>query len=331
MKEAFNSSFSRSKRILQLTVFVSMTIMAVVSLVVCYQAMQAEAHARYMGIKNVSAEKVARIIRGAEMNANNIFGNVERNLDSPEDVVAALKEKVYLNLDVRGYFAAFEPNYFPEKGMWFEPYLWQPDATGFEYRQVGSARHNYFKSEWYIRAKETNTSFWSDPYYYYDGTNMSGHYCTFVKPIFNNKGDLACVCGADMKFEWLAKELKWVDESSRKNNLLNKFHLMPDFNFYTVILNNDGTCLSHSEELAVNITDSLVLKNLAQDKSGITRMKANGNLCTVYYGPVEFVDWSVAVIVPQLDMIKPLLPMALILLLVIVIELSIMWFICKRN
>ena len=93
--------------------------------------------------------------------------------------------KTDLNPEVRGYFAAFEPDYFPQKGKWFEPYVHHVDSNAFEVRLVGNARHNYFKSPWYIRAKQSSESFWSEPYYYYDGTNISGHYTTFVKPIFD--------------------------------------------------------------------------------------------------------------------------------------------------
>ena len=162
MEENTKNSESRTKRRpVVLTVLVVLTVMAAASLYACYQVALAGAHARYMGVKNVSAEKVAKIIRGAEMNANNIFDEVSRNLNDPEGVVAALKSKANLNLDVRGYFAAFVPVYFPEKGTWFEPYIFQPEYGGFDYRQVGSARHNYTKSPWYVKAKESSASFWN--------------------------------------------------------------------------------------------------------------------------------------------------------------------------
>ena len=292
---------------------------------------QAEAYSRYMGIKNVSSEKMAKMVRGVEMNAKNIFEEVEKHLDTPDDVIGALKSKVNLNLDVRGYFAAFEPNYFPEKGDWFEPYIFQPDVSGFEYRQVGSARHNYTKSDWYLRAKNTGKSFWSEPYYYYDGTTMSGHYCTFVKPVYNDKGDLACVCGADMKFEWLEKEIEWVDNVSRNNTLLNKYHLLTDFDFYTVILNNDGTCLTHPEDRLLQVTDEGMLRDLAQKKSGVAVMDVNGTTCSVYYGPIEFIDWSVAVVVHKRDVLKPLLPIGGILLAMAVIGIAVVWIVLRKE
>jgi hypothetical protein len=319
----------RSNRVILLVVFVVLTAMASLAFVTSYIVIMASAHSRYMGIKNVTTEKIAKIVRGAEMNANNIFDEVSRHLDNPDDVIAALKSKASLNLDVRGYFAAFVPDYFPEKGTWFEPYIFQPEYGGYDYRQVGSARHNYTKSPWFVQAKETGASFWSEPYYYYDGTSISGHYSTFVKPLYNSKGDLACVCGADMKFEWLAKELKWVDESSRVNKLMNKY-LLNDLNFYTIILNNDGTCIAHPEEKEMAITDEATLKDLQHGKSGVTEMDIDGKACVVYYGPIEYINWSVAVIVPKQDILIPLMVIAGVLLSMIVVGMLIIWSVCRR-
>jgi hypothetical protein len=331
MEENPKNTSKKTVRSILLTVLLALTAMAATSLWTSYQVILAGAHARYMGIKNVSSEKIAKIIRGAEMNANNIFEEVNKNLDSPEDVIAALKSKATLNLDVRGYFAAFVPDYFPEKGTWFEPYIYQPEYGGFDYRQVGSARHNYTKSPWYVRAKDTRGSFWSEPYYYYDGTTMSGHYSTYVKPLYNAKGDLACVCGADMKFEWLVKELKWADESSRNNKVMNKYLVFSDLSYYTVILDSDGTCLAHPEEKEMAITDEAVLKDLRNRKSGVADLDIDGQTCRVFYGPIEFINWSVAVIVPKYDIQKPILPIVALLLSMVVIGILIVWLVCRRK
>ena len=125
--------------------------------------MKAETNVRYVGLQNMISEKIAKTIKGMEMNAKNVFDEVGKHMDSPEAVIAALHSKTSLAPDVRGYFAAFEPNYFPQKGQWFEPYVHHVDSGDFVVRQVGSVRHNYHKSDWYIRAKKSNMSFWSDP------------------------------------------------------------------------------------------------------------------------------------------------------------------------
>lgn len=336
MKETTIRTSSKPTRYILLTVLIVLAVVVSAAFWMCYQVVMAESNARYVGIRNVASEKVAKTIRGIEMNALNIFDEVGRHLDNSQEVIKALEHNAELNMDIRGYFAAFELNYYPEQGTWFEPYVYQPDVTGFEYKQVGSARHNYTRSPWYIRAKKTSKTFWSEPYYYYDGTSMSGHYCTFIKPVFNTKGNLACVCGADIKFDWLAKELEWVDETSKENDLLNKSHLLNSFNllnrfeFYSVILNNDGSCLAFPEDKALIIGDRNILKDMMQKRSGIAELNVDGVECMIYYGPIEFVDWTLAVVVPMPDLWKPLIPVAAILVLLTLVGLLIVRIVCHR-
>lgn len=320
----------RMKRNVLLTVLLVFVVFSSIVLCACYQAAISESHVRYVGMMNIASEKIAKTIRGMEMNAMNEFDEVEKHLDSPESVIAALESKTSLNPEVRGYFAAFEPNYFPQKGTWFEPYVVHVDTSAFEVRMVGSARHNYHKSDWYIRAKKSNKSFWSDPYYYYDGTDISGHYTTFVKPVFDAQGRLVCVCGADMTFEWLSKELQRVDEGFRNNELLNRFLLNGKEDFYTVVINNDGSCIASPEGKKVSLTQDQLVNSLSRKESGTLDLTIKGVPSTVYYGPIDYVDWSVAIVVAKQSMWGPLLKMSLVLLLVVAIGMLMVWLAVRK-
>lgn len=317
----------RQNRIVLLTVLAVMIITFVVTLGICYHALQNESYARYVGIMDVAAEKIAKSVRGMEMNAKNVFDEVEKHLDSPEAVIAALESKASLNPDVSGYFAAFEPEYFPEKGTWFEPYVHHNDSSDYEMTQVGSARHNYHRTEWYVRAKESGESFWADPYYYYDGTDISGHYTTFVKPILDENGKLVCVCGADMTFEWLTKELQRINEEFKNDDMLK--HKQSDF--YIVVMNNDGSCIAYPDERSVSMTEDDVIHNMSQKKSGIVNMTIYGVPSTVYYGPIDHINWTAVLVVPQHSLLKQLLTPALIMLAIAVIGLLIVWLVCRRR
>ncbi len=341
MKQTSKRNGDRQTRWVMLTVLVVLVAMLAVAFLVCYQAAKSETNVRYMGIMNIASEKIAKTIRGMEMNAMNEFDEVEKHLDSPETVIAALESKTSLNPDVRGYFAAFEPDFFPEQGTWFEPYVHHNDSSDFEVTLVGSARHNYHKSGWYVRAKAaseqlragddtTGMGFWSDPYYYYDGTNISGHYCTYVKPVFDAQGQLACVCGADITFEWLSKELLRIDEDC-KNELLSMSGGVRDTDFYAVVINSDGSCIAHPEGKSVPLTDKDVISNLAQKKSGVIEMTVGGVPSTVYYGPIDHIDWSVALVVPHQGVMKSLLRPGLILLSVAVVGWIVVWVVCRRR
>ena len=313
-----------------LTALTAFIIFFAITFQTCYQTAKAERHVLYVGMMNVASEKIAKTVKGMEMNAMNVFDEVGKHLDSPESVIAALECKTSLNPEVRGYFAAFEPNYFEEMGQWFEPYVHHVDSSAFEFRQVGSERHQYHNSVWYVRAKETNDSFWSDPYYYNDGTNISGHYTTFVKPIFDKEGRLACVCGADMTFEWLAEELHRIDEESKNDYLLNRFFLLDEPEYYTVVINHDGSCIASPEGKSVMLTKEQVGRSLELKKKGSIDLLVNGVPSTVYYSPIDHVDWSVAIVVSNQDAMQPLIRLGLMFLLLVVLGMTAVWLVVRR-
>ena len=294
-------------------------------------AMSAETHVRYAGLQNMISEKIVKTVNGMEMNAKNVFDEVGKNLDSPENVIAALKSKTSLAPDVRGYFAAFEPEYFKDKGTWFEPYVHHSDTSEFVLSMVGSARHDYTKSDWYVRAKKSKESFWSDPYYYYDGTDMSGHYCTFVEPVFDSTGRLACVCGADITFDWLTKELQRIDDLYKQNESLNKYRLMRNLDFFSVVVDQDGSCIVHPEDKKLPIKDKGMLQDMLQKKCGTLDMSVDGVPSTLYYGPIDGINWTLVVVAPKHEIQKPMLMVGIMLLAMAVIGIIVVWFICRRR
>ena len=321
-----------NKQRLQLSLAVSIVILIAVgaSYWVVNKALKAETNVRYSGLQSYVASELCRTIKGMELSAENVFNEVEKHLVSPDEVIEALESESNLNPDVRGYFAAFEPDYFKEKGRWFEPYVHHTDSTNFEMTQVGSARHDYTQSKWYIHAKDLKMPFWSKPYYYYDGTNISGHYCTYVKPVFDSTGKLACVCGADITFEWLSKELLNIDEKCRNVKQVNIFRLKRDFEFYSVVFDKDGTCLVHPQDKNVAITDEVILGNLNDHVGGVAEIDISGVPSVVYYGPIEGMDWTVAVIASKSDLQKPFTYMSIVLALIAVLGIVTVWVICRR-
>ena len=130
-----SKKYMRSIMLETLAVFI---VASGISYWIYYQAVKSASHTHYVGIMNVAAEKIGNTVSSMEMNAMNEFDEVEKHLDTPASVIAALESKTHLNPEVRGYFAAFEPNYFPSEGQWFEPYVHHVDDNDFEVRQVGS-------------------------------------------------------------------------------------------------------------------------------------------------------------------------------------------------
>ena len=261
---------------------------------------RAERNVRYVGMMNLVAEKLSKTVRGVEMNAENVFDEVAKNMDSPQNVIEALGSKTSLNPDVIGYFAAFVPNYFPQKGLWFQPYVHQDDSAEFVLTFVGSARHDYTKSTWYVQGVKEKESFWSEPYYYEDDLNVTnGYYVTFATPIFDAQGRLACVCGADMTQEWMIDQLRQIEDEVKNDELLNGYRLPGEDDFYIVILNDDGTSFAHPDGDVVTMSDDAFVANLKNHHRGMADLEVNGVPSRVYYTPLRRTHWSVAIVVKK--------------------------------
>lgn len=317
-------------RRLYLTVSFVIIIITGLSYWAFWQAMQAETNVRYYGMQNMMAARMQQTIKGMEMSATNVFNEVEDHLDSSEGVIKALESQAALNPDVRGYFAAFEPYYFKEKGRWFEPYVHHQDGKQYETTQVGCERHDYTKSQWYVSAKDSRQTFWSDPYYYYDGTDISGHYTTFVKPIFDKDGQLICVCGADITFDWLDKELERINNTCRNEAGVNEYTMGRELDFYTVVMNAEGTCILHPSEKYVPIDDAKVLDDLKKGGSGKLCMNLDGTPSTLYYGPIEGLGWTIMVVMPTWDIQKPFIYMGIFMVIMAIVGILITWLLCRN-
>ena len=77
--------------------------------------------------------------------------------------------------------------------------------------------------------------------------------------------------------------------------------------------------------------DEDVLRNLAEKKCGSVDVIVNGVSSTAYYTPLEHVGWSVAVIVPNHVVWKPMLIVGTILLTVATFGLLVVWLTLRRG
>ena len=278
----------------------ALAVVTVLLAVALNYTVRAERNMRYISMMNTVELKLSRIIRGVEMNAENVFDEVKKHMESPQTVIEALGSKTSLNPDVIGYFAAFVPNYFPQEGRWFQPYVHQGDSSEFVLTFVGSARHDYTTSTWYVQGIKEKEGFWSESYYYQDDLNVaSGYYVTFATPIFDAQGRLACVCGADMTQEWMIDQLRQIEDEVRNDELLNDYRLSGNDDFFIVILNDDGTSFVHPSGDIVTISDEAFGANLKNQHRGVTELEVNGVPSRIYYTPLKRTHWSVAIVVKK--------------------------------
>ena len=242
--------------------------------------------------------KMESSLWGVHIGAANNRDEIERNLESPEQVFAALKREINVN-EFLGCFAAFEPDYFKNQGRWFEAYVYHTDSTHIDSRQIGSPSHDYFNSVWYEKGLHLNREdlgYLSDPYF--DNTVDSAIYCSYVLPIVDLQGRKVGVYGADLNYLWLNTVINEVKESVRsefdiEDDTLENSKGDRGYSVFSVqIINSKGQRIYGSDSLDLNILH-------ADQEDSFGNLKLKNLKGTPYYissKKLAHTDWTIAVI-----------------------------------
>ena len=336
MKDQYQSLANRLTRKVMLVFLATMIVITVIILGLSFHAIKEETDGRYQAIMNIVSEKLGRILLHEELTARNVIYEVWDHLDTPEDVMASMEEEIKLNNYTQGYAFAFEPGYYPQYPRWFEPYM----KNGEEHvRNIGSAEHDYLSADWYKKAKslEDGEGFWTEPYL--DEVGGKDKLCSFFMPIYDSRKRLAGVWGSDMSLSWLMEQLKEIDAGSYSSGLLD-YDFGEGLKFHTFIISQKGTYISHPDKerilrdnvLAhVNQDDLDVIEAMMQGKRGDARITIDGEHSIVFYAPLEYTNWSMAIVIPEKVMLIPPLIMTGIMMLIIIVGLLVVWLFCRSN
>ena len=169
----------------------------------------AQSNVYYSNVLKFTGDKLETILADVEVTTQNVVLEIAEHIDQPEQIYALLEKELKLDPNLRGCFVAFEANYFPRQGRWFEPYVVRKDSCLMERKQIGGSNHDYFQKEWYQKGLVAEKGYWSDPYYDEDGAEAM--LCTYVMPIHDRQGRTVGVIGADFPLEWLTEMLREMD------------------------------------------------------------------------------------------------------------------------
>jgi Cache domain. len=140
-----------------------------------------------------------------EVTLNNMAWVVSDELAEADSMFVTTYRMVENNPAILGGTISFIPNYYPQKGYWFEPYAVRrttPDGREtIETIQLGSASHDYTKSEFFTVPIAQNCGHWSEPYMDADGAKTM--VTTYGTPVHDRQGKTVAVVDADLSLEWL--------------------------------------------------------------------------------------------------------------------------------
>jgi sigma-B regulation protein RsbU (phosphoserine phosphatase) len=177
-----------------------------------------EMNAIYLCIRN----KLAKV----EITVDNMSWVVADGLDEPEWMYAITRRLVENNPSILGSTVSFIPNYYPQKGHWFEPYAVRRSDGTIETMQLGSAEHDYTQMEFFTTPIAKNAGSWCEPYYDKDGAKAM--LTTYGVPVHDNQGKTVAVVDADIALDWLeeiAEEAK-LYKSTQRFIVSGKGHLL---------------------------------------------------------------------------------------------------------
>lgn len=272
--------------------------------------------------------KIQQMLSNVESAVDNINWMLEWSVENPEKIYPIMEEFVKCNSNVQGCALAFEPDFFPDKGYWYEPYVLR-DANGdFKRMQIADSTHDYFSISWYKEGLESESGRWTEPYI--DNEGAQGMICTYAFPIKNAKGEVVAVFAADVSLDWLTNE--FVTDKESKS--------------YSFIVSREGRILACPDkskimnytldDAAAEYQDTAIMamnRALLAGESGKAEAKDNnGELAYMYYSPVEGKSgWSMAIIYPDREIYKGLRSVALKLVIMMFVGLALMIYIMWRT
>ena len=280
----------------------------------------------------VSTEKINNVFVTVETAVTNNVPEVKENLGNDKRLYFAQENLLTLNPNIIGSAVAYNPAYGPKKGQPFSPYAYR-DSMGIHTKQLTDEKYDYQHQEWYEEPMEQGKGTWSEPYVDKGGGEIP--MITYSLPLINNEGDIYAIHTADISLDWLSDLMREMDNNYNEEFFLND----SDNPAYSFIISHEGTFIVHPEQsyvLSKNIQDFLKEKGSAPvvmsgSHNTTTRLFIDNNnkYNVLFYSSIQRTDWTMGVMVPLINIIKPVLYIVGILLVIMILGLIVVALMCR--
>ena len=249
-----------------------------------------------------------------EVTTDNMAWVVSNEMAEADSLFAMTRRLVEHNPTIQGCGISCIPDYYPKKGHWFEPYSVRREDGTIETMQLGSADHDYTKSEFFTVPMANGNGHWCEPYMDNDGAKAM--VTSYGVPVREASGRAVAVVGADISLGWLdvvMNESK-VYESTRRFLVTGSHNLLAG---------EDGPVFKAALELLKADSDRNGYYTLKDEKDGKLH---------VFYTPVGGkTDWVLINVLKDGDVFGKLRQMRVLLLLPVMIGLFFAGFIVYRS
>ena len=334
-----------------LTVLVAFAIITIIVSNVTKKAVVSATMDNSMSRMEISKQHINNMLTSVEVAVENTVPEVESVLDTPDAMYSVVTRLLELNPSIVGSAVAFEPNYFPSKGVQFSPYAYKGINDTILTKQLGTSEYEYHYMDWYQIPKLLKRAYWSEPYYDYGGGEQM--MTTYSRPLYDKQGRMYAIITADVSLDWLTELVKANDIDFNKKVLktndknVDVNNLGADFFYkhaYTFIVGRSGTYIAHPlRERILNDTyfayafetendsiDDTIGYDMLEGKSGMGFILRDGEKFMVTYAPIERTGWSMATIVPTRTLFETQRTFTLSIIGTMLLGLILLFLVCHR-
>ena len=286
-------------------------------------------------VTKMTNEKTDNVLSSVEVAITNTIPEIEENLDDPDKMYVITERLLRLNPNIVGSAVAFEPDYYPEKGVYFSPFAYRKDSVILT-KQLGTTDYEYHYMDWYQIPKLLGKAYWSDPYFDAGGGDMP--LITYSLPLFNSEGQIFAVFTADISLDWMADFTSILD-----NEYIKKYQQQLGSHFYNFIIGRNGTYIMHpKKERVLNETifslcletestaDDRVAYGMINGDTSFEPFDVNGINYHIFYAPIERTGWSMGIVVSNKLLFFCIGILCVPVILLMIVGLIIIYFVCKH-
>ena len=323
----------------RLTLWVTGTILAIFAAITLFiylvtgTGIYIEADGRYQGVIDNNNARIDATLNAVEVAVANNVPFVEAEIGNPDKMYDAVRRILTQNPNIVGSAVAFEPNFYPQKGVQFAPYAFRNDST-MQTKQLGTDDYTYHSMGWYLKPKQLGKPCWSEPYYDTGVGEMT--MATYSYPLFDKEGKFYAVLTADIALEWLSHIVQ------RTDSINNSKSLNGDASIYSFIVGREGTYIIHPDKKRIlnetifsyfaetaDTLDDHIAYDMIAGKQGKDIIQAKDETY-IYYAPIQRTGWSMAIVVPQKEILEVVQVIGTIIVALMVIGLLIVSFVCHK-
>ena len=293
-----------------------------------HQSIKEKAQDNAILLASNTVNRIETVLIPAEKIPQTIATMLESSFLTEDSVLPFLRTILENNKNLYGSAIAYEPDFFPDKGLYYAPYVFLKNDT-VRSSMLGNENYEYFYMDWYQIPKMTNAPYWSEPYFDDGGGNVL--MTTYSVPFYtykDNKKVFSGVVTVDISLEWLTQMMSEI------KILKTGYAFLISRNGVIITHPNKDYVMNHSIFTIAKENDQPGMRKIGQEmisgKSNFTsagfKSKWHPGKLLINYTALKSSHWSIGVIYPENELFASLRKINFLLIIIVVTGLSLLTF-----